>query len=667
MKSTNTFKFIFLFVFACIIATTVNSQTVNATRKLYWSASAGNFTGEQNMWSINPWFRLNNMIKSLNNGKSLDAYRCYDQKTHVNISTSSMAAAVNYCSVIAGTFRNIPATWQNTIDGSDSLVISNYVKSFPVNREIYLGYYHEPEPEALGTTGLPGNTPDLFLRAFAKFVDIVVSTGRTNVHPCLVYMTWTFDPMSLRNPEDFNPVKYIKPAQLSRVIAGLDGYSDDPLETAKGVFESPFLQMQKWGFSRFGIFETSVQPSDVPNERIAWVESLGQWINSGVGIAKNIEIVSWWSCQVSDVDVPWFIGTFSVDSSTGAYSMIDDGTIKAFANACLLNKPSNNNQLLGVYDFTTGANQLKASNVMPGLTMGDITTKLLRFSYKNDKIEIKNWPSAISISGGSCINIPITKLGTASAFNISKVDVTLRRSANKKPIQMNFGNAVNATQIAFAKDTPFGRKGYHTFSLLEGTVGTGKAAVLIPEVTSTATQYFSIGTATAGVNDTVYIDKIEVYGTVKYPITANSNNALMGSVSGGITECGALDTLNAIPKVGYRFVNWTENGTEVSKVNPYVFTVTSPRTLIANFTTITGINDSESESDYKVFVNSNNQIIVQAPEKSQVDVCNLMGKKIKKIITSSANETISSVFLPGAYIIMLTVDGKSIMQKIVIR
>jgi len=599
IKMKNTFGLsLFLIFFASNTTIPVNSQTINTSRKLYWSASAGSFTGEKYMWRINPWIRLNNMIKSLNNGKGLDAYRCYDQKTHVDFTTSSMAEAVNHCPVIAGTFRNKPATWQNTIDGSDSLVISNYVKSFPTNREIYLGYYHEPEPEALGTTGIPGNTPDLFLRAFAKFVDIVVSTGRTNVHPCLVYMTWTFDPESKRNPEDFNPVKYIKPAQLNRVIAGLDGYAADPLESAKGVFESPFLQMQKWGFSRFGIFETSVLPSDVPNERIAWVESLGQWVNSGVGIAKNIEIVSWWSCQVSDVLEPWFIGTFSVDSTTGAYSMIDDGTIKAFANACMLNKPSNNNQLLGVYDFTTGGNQLKASNVVSGITMGDITSSSLKFKFINDELRITNCTTAISITGGSCINIPITKLGSASAFNISKVDVTLKRLA-KKPIQMNFGNTINSNQITFAKKTLFGKIGYHTYSLMEGTIGTIGTAGLIPEVNSLATQYLSIGTQADRLSDTVYIDKIEVYGTVNLKTTSSNND-------------------------------------------------------------IIGIN-------YKVFVNSNNQIVVQAPEKSQIDLYNLIGQHTKKIITTSANEIIENKLSAGYYVVKLTVEGHTLKQKIVIR
>jgi hypothetical protein len=279
------------------------------------------------------------------------------------------------------------------------------------------------------------------------------------------------------------------------------------------------------------------------------------------------------------------------------FTMIDDGTIKAYANACLLNKPTNNDQLLGVYDFTTGDNQIKASNVVPGIKIGDITSTSLKFKFINDEIQIRNWPTAISITGGSCINIPITKQATASAFNISKIDVTLRRGG-KKPIQMNFGSAVNSSQITFAKDTPFGRIGYHTYSLMEGAVGTGVSATLIPAVNNLTTQYLSIGTTANAVSDTVYIDKIEVYGTVS--------------------------------------------------IN-------------------TSTNNSESESNYKVFVNSNNKIFVQAPEKSQIDVYNLMGQQLQQFFTSTANENIATQLCAGTYLVRLTVDGQVKTQKIIIR
>ena len=57
-----------------------------------------------------------------------------------------------------------------------------------------------------------------------------------------------------------------------------------------------------------------------------------------------------------------------------------------------------------------------------------------------------------------------------------------------------------------------------------------------------------------------------------------------GSVSGGGKVArGEEITVSAAPSEGYRFVNWTENGTEVSANADYTFTVTQSRELTANF------------------------------------------------------------------------------------
>ena len=55
---------------------------------------------------------------------------------------------------------------------------------------------------------------------------------------------------------------------------------------------------------------------------------------------------------------------------------------------------------------------------------------------------------------------------------------------------------------------------------------------------------------------------------------------------GSITETyiqGTTCTVIATPNEGYHFVNWTENGTQVSTDTTYVFTVTEDRELVANF------------------------------------------------------------------------------------
>lgn len=69
-----------------------------------------------------------------------------------------------------------------------------------------------------------------------------------------------------------------------------------------------------------------------------------------------------------------------------------------------------------------------------------------------------------------------------------------------------------------------------------------------------------------------------------YTISASSSPAAGGTIANtGLYPSGSAAPLVATPAAGYAFVNWTENGTPVSANPNYTFTVTSDRTLVANF------------------------------------------------------------------------------------
>ena len=55
------------------------------------------------------------------------------------------------------------------------------------------------------------------------------------------------------------------------------------------------------------------------------------------------------------------------------------------------------------------------------------------------------------------------------------------------------------------------------------------------------------------------------------------------ATGGGVIEQGQNCTVHATANSGYAFVNWTENGSQVSTNANYSFTVTGDRTLVANF------------------------------------------------------------------------------------
>ena len=78
---------------------------------------------------------------------------------------------------------------------------------------------------------------------------------------------------------------------------------------------------------------------------------------------------------------------------------------------------------------------------------------------------------------------------------------------------------------------------------------------------------------------------ITLFATHNVQVTAN-NNAL-GTVTGsGEYKEGTTATLTATPNAGFRFVNWTKGGVEVSTDATYLFTVTEDVELVANFEVI---------------------------------------------------------------------------------
>ena len=71
-----------------------------------------------------------------------------------------------------------------------------------------------------------------------------------------------------------------------------------------------------------------------------------------------------------------------------------------------------------------------------------------------------------------------------------------------------------------------------------------------------------------------------------YTITATADPTVGGTVSGGGTYTyGQSCTVHAMANTGHNFVNWTENGTQVSTTADYTFTVTGNRNLVAHFST----------------------------------------------------------------------------------
>ncbi|MCK5087984.1 MAG: M6 family metalloprotease domain-containing protein [Melioribacteraceae bacterium] len=78
-----------------------------------------------------------------------------------------------------------------------------------------------------------------------------------------------------------------------------------------------------------------------------------------------------------------------------------------------------------------------------------------------------------------------------------------------------------------------------------------------------------------------------------YTVTTSSNPLEGGATTGdGIYNEGSEVTVTATLNTGWQFVNWTENGSQVSSDLSYVFTIQSNRDLIANFSQVSYIDVS---------------------------------------------------------------------------
>ena len=103
------------------------------------------------------------------------------------------------------------------------------------------------------------------------------------------------------------------------------------------------------------------------------------------------------------------------------------------------------------------------------------------------------------------------------------------------------------------------------------------------EVSTTPSYLCTLGTSDR--------DLVANFTTTTHTVSVLPNPTSGGTVIGsGTYDNGSPVSVTAMPKSGWRFVNWTENGTEVSTDAAYTFTLgITDKALVANFTPITHV------------------------------------------------------------------------------
>ncbi len=186
--------------------------------------------------------------------------------------------------------------------------------------------------------------------------------------------------------------------------------------------------------------------------------------------------------------------------------------------------------------------------------------------------------------------------------------------------------------------------GYSFVNWADGSVGGTSAS-------TSASYAFTSGTA--------HKNYFANFAINTYAIAASANDVSMGSVTGSATyNYGASVSLVATPSSGFHFINWTEGTTEVSTSASYTFTVSTARSLVANFSFNTGLNQL-SETNLVTVKGRNIQVNVAG----EVQIYNNVGRLM---ISQKVVDTPVLLNSAGIYVVkMLTSQGIKV-QKIVV-
>jgi hypothetical protein len=201
--------------------------------------------------------------------------------------------------------------------------------------------------------------------------------------------------------------------------------------------------------------------------------------------------------------------------------------------------------------------------------------------------------------------------------------------------------------------------------------GNGTITLAATENLSTTIRTANITVSAVGVVDQI-VTVTQPAGTFFYTIAASVYPVNYGVVTGtGSFNQGANVSLTATPSAGYAFVNWTENGTEVSSAATYSFTVSENRALVANFKLATGINDVTETSTINVFPNPvESELTIEIKDNKRnlfFEIMNIGGQVVYNGTVVDKVAVPMSSFTPGVYILKIKNDQKVEIRQIVKR
>lgn len=248
-------------------------------------------------------------------------------------------------------------------------------------------------------------------------------------------------------------------------------------------------------------------------------------------------------------------------------------------------------------EWKSGGTTMSAENPYTFTVNSDIN---LTASFEPNEYQIN--ATASPLAGGSITGAGNYQHGTT-------VNLTAVPASGYSFVNWTEGGTTVSTNSTYTFTAVSNRALVANFSTLSYTISTSTSPAGVGSTTGSGTYNFGASATVAAGAATGYrfVNWTEggsvVSTNASYTFTVNSNRNLLanyslntytistssspsagGSTSGGGTYThGSLATVTATPSAGYFFVSWSEGGSTVSDSESYTFTLSSNRTLVANF------------------------------------------------------------------------------------
>jgi hypothetical protein len=273
--------------------------------------------------------------------------------------------------------------------------------------------------------------------------------------------------------------------------------------------------------------------------------------------------------------------TFSKDTDTNPFNDSADSCHATIAGS-FTKQPNTSLIGYGTFDWAATATDVGQFYIKAKVTDGTHT----RYDYLTQPITV----NAAATSPDLTVTSVVSASSSATAGSSVNVSYTLKNIGNAASgtfsVCVSLGTSVSGTQIRLAD--------YAVTSLSENQQRAESRTVTIPEGVTPGSYWVTVYADGSAPGVVIEAREDNNIGTSEpnqisisapsYAVVTAASPPTGGTTSGGNQyPRGANITVQASPASGYHFVNWTENGHEVSMSATYPFVADANRSLVANF------------------------------------------------------------------------------------